>query len=199
MEPIDLKTLLLLEAIDKEGDQSQRELSRKLNMSLGLVNTFIKKMKNRGVFKTSSLPGNKVKYILTSEGLAEKTDLTINYISYSIQHYKEIKQRVSKVLTAPKLSGKRKIVFYGAGELCEIACVILSEKKLYEYDIIDDAKAGEKICGITIHKEAEIVNLDYDAIFIMQLRDFNSTRRRLKVRGVPSDKIFSIFPKDTNE
>ena len=51
MEIREIKTLLLLEAIEKEEIQSQRDLSKKLNISLGLVNTFLKNLTHRGILK----------------------------------------------------------------------------------------------------------------------------------------------------
>ena len=65
MEPRDIKTLFILEAIEKEECQSQRELSRNLNISLGLVNAFIKKLAFRGLFKIINLLFKHVRLYIT--------------------------------------------------------------------------------------------------------------------------------------
>ena len=196
MEPRDVKTLLLLEAIDKEECQSQRELSKKINVSLGLVNTFIKNLTIRGIFKTVNLPGNKVKYILTPKGVVEKTNLTRQYLSYSIRYYNEIKRRVSETLSLLEKTGKKEIVFYGTGELIEITSIILCEHNNSNVKIIDNKKAGRKICGIKIHEEAKLESLHFDAVVILDFDNISISRGELIKKGVPADKIFAILSRN---
>ncbi len=52
MDHQDLRTLKLLEEIDKDETPSQRDLSRKLNISLGLVNSFIKRLGSKRVLQS---------------------------------------------------------------------------------------------------------------------------------------------------
>ena len=195
MEPRDVKTLLLLEAIDKEECQSQRELSRKINISLGLVNTFIKNLIIRGIFRTVNLPGNKVKYILTPKGAIEKANLTKRYLSYSIRYYNEIKRRVSETLSVLEKTGKKEIVFYGAGELIEITSIILCEHNIKNVKVIDNKKAGRKICGLRVHDEKKLENLNFDAVVILDFENISISRRELINKGIPPDKIFPILSK----
>ena len=74
MENQDIRTLKLLEEIDNDRTPTQRDLSKKLNISLGLVNLFIKRLGKKGYFKIKTIPKNRVKYILTPKGAAEKTE-----------------------------------------------------------------------------------------------------------------------------
>ena len=73
MDKEDLHVLRLMGEIDRNGNYSQRELSSRLNISLGLVNTFLKRLVNKGYFKVKTMPRNRVKYFLTPEGLARKS------------------------------------------------------------------------------------------------------------------------------
>jgi DNA-binding MarR family transcriptional regulator len=193
MESKDVKTLLLLEAIDTEEYQSQRELSRKLNISLGLVNTFIKNLSFRGICKTSKLSNNRIIYNLSSKGILEKEKLSIQYLSHSMHYYRETKRRVERLLTALEKNGKTKIIFYGAGELCEIACVALNGKKNRDVTIIDDSKAGGIICGIKISAEATLESFNFDAIVIMDFKNTPIARKKLRAIGVPQNKIYDLF------
>ena len=85
MHEKDLRTLRILEEIDRKRSPSQRYLAKKLNISLGLVNSFLKRLAQKGYFKITNIPKNRVKYILTSKGAFEKTRLTYEYIHYSFQ------------------------------------------------------------------------------------------------------------------
>ncbi|MBW2023016.1 MAG: winged helix-turn-helix transcriptional regulator, partial [Deltaproteobacteria bacterium] len=77
MDNEDIHILRLMGEIERNGSFSQRELARRLNISLGLVNRFIKRLVNKGYFKVKTLPRNRVKYFLTPKGLARKSKLTI--------------------------------------------------------------------------------------------------------------------------
>jgi len=70
MDKQNIHMLRLMGEIEQDGSSSQRELSRRLNLSLGLVNTFIKRLVSKGYFKVKTMPKNRVKYFLTPEGLA---------------------------------------------------------------------------------------------------------------------------------
>jgi len=95
METQDLRTLKILEEIDNEHTPSQRELAQKLDISLGLVNSFIKRLVNKGYFKITHIPKNRVRYLLTPQGAAEKTRLTYAYIHYSYEFYRRSRQNMS--------------------------------------------------------------------------------------------------------
>ena len=193
MQPRDVKTLFLLEALGKEGSQSQRDLSKKLNISLGLVNSFINNLLIQGVFKTSKLSKNRVSYKLSPKGIVEKAELTRKYFAYSMGYYKEIKNRISKVIQTLVNNGKRSIILYGTGDLCEIACVVLSENNLGDVKIIDDNEAGRKICGITISPVEIIDQFDFDAIIIMDFENASACHKNLLNKGVPAEKIYPII------
>ena len=87
MEPNDIRTLRILEKVEDENHQSQRAIARELNVSFGLVNSFIKRLATKGYVKIATTPKNRIKYIVTPTGLSEKTRLTYNYIQLSYQFY----------------------------------------------------------------------------------------------------------------
>src|SRR5210317_2428486 len=117
MDQDELRTLKLLEAVDSREPPTQRELARDLNISLGLVNSFIKRLAKKGYFKIGHLPKNRVRYILTPRGIAEKSRLTYEYIQYSFKFYKDARQKLRDLYAELETQGVRCIVFYGAGDL----------------------------------------------------------------------------------
>ena len=80
MDKEHIHMLRLMGEIERDGNSSQRELSRRLNLSLGLVNTFLKRLVAKGYFKVKTMPRNRVKYFLTPKGLARKSRLTVEYL-----------------------------------------------------------------------------------------------------------------------
>ncbi len=53
MDTEDLRILKILEEIDTDHTPSQRELAKKLNISLGLINSFINRLGRKGYFETN--------------------------------------------------------------------------------------------------------------------------------------------------
>ena len=114
MELKDIRTLKIIEEIEKDYAPSQRELASELNISLGLVNSFIKRLAKKGYCKITTIPKNRVKYILTPKGAAEKTRLTYKYIQYSYKFYKDARKKLRKQFKDLEEQGVHCIVFYGA-------------------------------------------------------------------------------------
>ena len=169
MDPKDIRTLQLLEEIEKNEMPSQRHLAKQLNISLGLVNSFVKRLAQKGYFKITTIPKNRVKYILTPEGAAEKTRLTYNYIKHSYLFYKDARNKLRELFKNFEENGVQKIVFYGASDLAEIAYLSILETSIVLVAIIDDTKDGKKLFNYRIKPLNEIENMEFDKILITDI------------------------------
>ena len=116
----DIRTLKILEEIDKGRAPSQRYLAKELNVSLGLVNSFIKRLVNKGYFKITTIPKNRVRYIMTPMGIAEKSRLTYEFIRYSHKFYSDACQKLRDLYQLLEKAGCNRIVLYGANDFAEI-------------------------------------------------------------------------------
>ena len=92
--------LNLLRKIESEPSASQRKLAKDLGFSLGKLNYCIKALKNKGLVKIKNFSKNPNKinyiYILTPEGIAEKSKLTINFMKRKMKEYEELKKEIKK-------------------------------------------------------------------------------------------------------
>lgn len=147
MKQNEITTLRLLESLERDPKQTQRDLAKALNISLGLVNAFTKRLIQKGFFKLKTIPKNRVKYILTPKGMYEKTRLTYRYLTYSMEFYKESREKIRSIYDLLFEQGLKKIYLLGAGELAEIALISLQESKLELAGIIDNEKAGGELLG----------------------------------------------------
>ena len=150
MDQNEITTLKLMESLDREPKQTQRELAKELNISLGLVNSFIKRLVKKGIFKVKTIPKNRMKYVLTPKGMYEKTKLTYQYISYSLIYYRELRTIFKKMYERLSEKGKKRVLIFGTNELAEIALISLKETKLELKGIVDSEKAGSFVIGIRI-------------------------------------------------
>jgi len=177
MDQQDIRTLKILEEIEKDQAPSQRDMARKLNISLGLANSFIKRLTQKGYFKVTNIPRNRVKYILTPKGAAEKTRLTYEYIKYSFSFYKTSRQKLRELLQHLVNQGVTRIVFYGISDLTEIAYISLQEFPIELAAVLDDMKSGEDFFGHIIAHTSMLDTISYDKVLITVI--------------VPSDEIFA--------
>lgn len=192
MEKEDLHILRLMGEIDRNGSYTQRELSRRLNISLGLVNTFLKRLVNKGYFKVKTLPRNRVKYLLTPAGLARKSKLTVEYLQYSLNFYKEIKSLLLKEFAEMESGSVRSVLFYGSGEVAELAYLYLQLTEIRLLGIIDDERRGESFFEHKILCLNEIGQMDWDLILLTRLEDAEKDMDHLTKNGIKPERIATI-------
>ena len=81
-EPDNARIVLgLLESVERDGAQSQRKLASDLGIALGLVNAYLKRCVKKGLVKIGQAPPRRYAYYLTPHGFAEKSRLTVEYLS----------------------------------------------------------------------------------------------------------------------
>ena len=193
MDSQDLRTLKILEEIGNDHVPSQRELARKLNISLGLANSFVKRLAHKGFFKISTIPKNRVMYVLTPKGAAEKTRLTYQYIQYSYHFYKGARQKLCRTFEELTELGVRRVVFYGANDLAEIAFISLQGTPIELTAVVDDLKVGKNFLGGVVADPAELESLSYDRIVITA--DDGSTEdilERISAKGISRSKAVML-------
>ena len=192
MDHKDIRTLKLLEEIEENHVQSQRELAKKLDISLGLVNSFIKRLAHKGFFKITTIPKNRVKYILTPEGAVEKTRLAYKYIQHSYKFYKDARHKFRKLFQKLEAEGVSKIVFCGASDFAEIAYISLQETSIEIVAIVDMLKAGEQFLGYSVLDPVCLNSLSFDRILITAIESREIILDDIIEKGVSANKIVTI-------
>jgi len=189
MDHQDIRTLQILEEIGSNSVPSQRALAKKLNVSLGLVNSFMKRLAQKGFFKARTIPRNRVKYILTPIGAAEKTRLTYKYIQHSYQFYKDARQKLSRLCENIIKQGARRVVFYGATEFAEIAFISMQEASLDLVAVVDDQKKGREFLRHAIRPSEDLKALSFDKVLITVLDERDEVFNKLLKMGIPENEI----------
>lgn len=192
MDSQDIRTLRLLEAFEEEEQTSQRELARRLDISLGLVNSFLKRLARKGYFKITNLPANRVKYLLTPQGVAEKSRLTCAYIQYSFDFYRQSRARLAATFQRLVSQRAQTLVFWGAGELAEIAYVSVADTSLQLVAIVDPDRIGERFLGQKIVGAEALAELDYDYLLLTALTPPEEFLADPRLVGVAREKIILI-------
>ncbi len=181
-----LRNLQLLEEVSKDSSVSQRKLSSSLGVALGVTNACLKKMIRKGHIKVKGINHKRIAYYLTPEGFTEKSRLTYHFLQHTVSYYKNLKQKVTSKLDLISSSGAKRIVFYGAGEVMEVAFICLQETSLELVGITDDSrdKHEKKTFGFTIQKPEVINELKPDAVLVTSIRYKDEILQKLKKNKV---------------
>ena len=86
----------LLRKLQNNPHLTQRQLAKDLGFSLGKLNYCVKELHKKGLIKIKNFKKNPNKinylYVLTPEGLSQKTKLTINFMKRKMREYDELKR-----------------------------------------------------------------------------------------------------------
>ncbi len=189
MDTQELRTLQLFEEIESDRAPSQRDLATSMNISLGLVNSFIKRLVQKGYFKVTNIPKKRVQYILTPKGAAEKTRLTYEYIQYSFKYYKDARRKLRDLFQQFEKQKIKKVAFLGTGELAEIAYLSLQETGATLVAIADEKMAGETFLKQRIINPDELRSLEFDRILITSLESTGDSLKTILSVGIPRNRI----------
>ena len=192
MDLKEIRTLKILEKVDNDKTPSQRDLAGELNISLGLVNSFIKRLVKKGFVKITTIPKQRIKYILTPYGAAEKSRLTYLYIQHSYKFYKQARQKLRNLYVELENQGLTRIVFYGAGDLAEIAYISLQETSVQLVAIVDDEKAGTRFMKFPVTDPSHLDTASYDRVLVTTINSRNAILQKIAERGLPSDLVIEI-------
>ncbi|MFZ3114448.1 MAG: MarR family EPS-associated transcriptional regulator [Syntrophales bacterium] len=101
--------LKLLREISADPEISQRELSRRLNLSLGKTNYLLQAIVKKGLIKVESFKnsGNKIHYLylLTPAGLEEKARVTVRFLGRKMDEYENLKREIALLQEEAGASG----------------------------------------------------------------------------------------------
>jgi EPS-associated MarR family transcriptional regulator len=123
----------VLRLLETNPRLSQRELSKSLGASLGGVNYCLNALIAKGAVKIENFKNNQNKwvyaYLLTPQGVAEKTALTGSFLKRKMQQYEQLKQEIESLTQEVSLV-----------EAVEVAAKITQEKA-------SKVKVGESVNG----------------------------------------------------
>jgi len=165
----------LLDAVEQDRVQSQRHLASELGIALGLVNAYLKRCMKKGLVKVRQAPARRYAYYLTPQGFAEKSRLTVEYLSYSFSFFREAKSDCSELLGRARLRGLSRVLLLGQSDLAEIAALCAIEQGVAVVGLVDAETDAEQFIGAPVFKELDMVGIEFDAVLIADLKNARAT------------------------
>jgi len=105
-----------------EGEKltTQRNISLRTGLSLGAVNILLKKMARKGLIKIEKLNTRTMRYILTPQGIKEKTRLTYQFVRSSYRQILNITSAVEALISeAQTKNSTNNVILYGPADEVE--------------------------------------------------------------------------------
>jgi DNA-binding Lrp family transcriptional regulator len=183
----DQRDLHLLNEVEQNAAVTQRSLSKKLGVALGLTNLYLKRLAHKGYIKITTIPRHRIKYLLTPRGMAEKSRLTYLYMQYSLTYYRDMRERLKVVLTERAKAGAKRIVICGTGELAELAYISLREMDLTLVGFVDGNQGT--FLSYPLWPLEALPNWEFDAVLITDLQEAKKVQARLVRIGVAREQI----------
>lgn len=145
---------------------------------------------------------NRVSYLLTPTGLAEKTRMSRQYLQRSITFYVDARDRISDRFAAlsaewsadgDRGAREKRIVFFGTGELAEIAYVCLQGSDLRLVAVVDD-KRRTRFFDVPVYavrdlNGREVQGTGFDRLVVMAFENQESTEAVLRSANVPLERV----------
>jgi DNA-binding MarR family transcriptional regulator len=142
--------LSVLTSVERDSAITQRQLARELGIALGLANAYLRRCVRKGLVKMRQVPLNRYAYYLTPQGFAEKSRLTAEYLTVSLDFFRRARGDCAALFREREAEGWKLVALYGAGELAEIAALSAGETAVEVGCIVDAAQAGRRCAGLAV-------------------------------------------------
>src|ERR1700741_4955154 len=140
----------LLSSVESDGARSQRHIAAELGIALGLVNAYLKRCIKKGLVKVSDAPARRYAYYLTPQGFAEKSRLTVQYLSDSFSFFRKAKDDCTRLYKEAAARGFERLVLAGKSDLAEIAILCAVEAGATVVAIVDPKSEDDRFVGVEV-------------------------------------------------
>lgn len=106
----------LLKTLEHNPSLSQRDLAKRLGISLGKVNYCLNALVEKGCLKVNNFRNSDNKlayaYVLTPRGIEERARITVHFLKYKVQEYEQLRAEIEEL----KREAEQKGLLENAGE-----------------------------------------------------------------------------------
>ena len=179
----------LLSSVESDGERSQRRIAAELGIALGLVNAYLKRCVKKGLVKVGDAPARRYAYYLTPQGFAEKSRLTVQYLSDSFSFFRKAKDDCTCLFKEASVRGLERLVLAGKSDLAEIALLCAVEAGATVVAIVDaEIERSDRFVGVKVVGSYSDVNGGFDAIIVTDVARAQASYQ-LAVKAVGRDRV----------
>ena len=189
LEDASFRELRVLEEVGSAPELSQRHLSRKLGIALGVVNLIVRNLGKKGYIRATRAGWKRWVYNLTPAGVARKTQLTVGYIERVLDHYARVRELLREDLGALAMNPESRVAIYGTTELAELMYMVVRELEVSNIEIFDYAGRGSSFLGMPVQSLETIDPNEYVKVLLAFSSNVEVRRRELYAKGVSPNQV----------
>jgi DNA-binding MarR family transcriptional regulator len=185
------RELKILTEIAGRDNLTQRDLSKTLGIALGLTNLYVRRLARKGYVKFSAMPPKRLKYLITPQGIAEKSRLTYEYMTLSMALYRQTRAALGEVLRPLVNDGVTRFALLGVGEAAELAYLTLRELGV---DVVGvyGASAGGTFLGFPVLPCERVAEARCDRVIVASFGPVSESELAELLRLVPQEKLIVL-------
>jgi DNA-binding MarR family transcriptional regulator len=182
-------TLGVLTAVERSDRVTQRSMASELGIALGLANAYLKRCIKKGFIKVAQAPANRYLYYLTPTGFAEKGRLTARYLAISFNFFRAARAQCTELFDACEAKGWRRIAFFGASDLVEIAGLCLGDRDIAVVGLVDPRASRAAFAGLAVFPDLKSAG-PVDAIVITDI-ETPQAAYEAALREAPPERVLA--------
>ncbi|PCI40935.1 MAG: MarR family transcriptional regulator [Rhodospirillaceae bacterium] len=164
---VDRATLSLLAVLENDEQLTQRGLASRIGVALGLTNSLLKRAAKKGLIKITQAPAKRFVYYITPKGFSEKSRLIGEYLSSSLDFFRQVREEYTVVFEDVKQHEHTRVALFGMSEIAEIAIISAQETEIDVLAIVQPASNQEQFSGLSVVSNLTAMQeLDLSAIVI---------------------------------
>lgn len=157
---LDEREFELINIIGPSITVNQRDLSRQMNISLGMINMLIRRLVTKGYLRTQQLNKRKVQYILTPQGIAEKMQKSVKYTLKTINSITAIRKAVEQIIQQFISAGETSFYIFGRSDFAQLVEMVakgcLDSNGRIEY--VDENNSSGYLDGVLLVCRENVMN-----------------------------------------
>lgn len=194
----DARELRLLEEIVRSPHVTQRSLSRKLTIGLGMTNLLIRRLVAKGYVRATQAGWRSWAYSLTPQGMSRRVRLVRSYVHRVLGDYRSIRESLAEELsTAGMAEGARVAIYYPSREedasgrdIAELVYLALKDRGV---DLIDvfGAAGSDRFLGMPVQLVTALRPAEYDWVVVASLDGHQQTLEALHGSGLLPERVLT--------
>lgn len=182
------RRLAALSAIDSGGKVTQRALAARLDISLGLANGVLRRLRADKLIRISN--GENGRYVVTRKGRVEMKRLSMICASEADLILSGLREELRRSATRLRGLKRKAALLCGDGPVAELAAATLRNEGMRVAGVVAAAPADERLAGLRVRPIQDAAKIRHDASLAMTASDAQALRRVLGPRA----RIQQIIP-----
>jgi len=166
LEQNNLHELEILKQIEESPTLTNRTAATRLGVSVKLAHETLKRMVSRGLLHVKKLNSRRWDYFLTPSGIAEKARLTVEFVEFSMEFYREARRQSAQVCRELSEENLKTVALLGSGDIAEIVYLGIQEWDLTLLGVFDDGADKESFMGVDVQPATTLKLTDAAAIIV---------------------------------